>query len=186
MSMISSDPDRTPRNDRRGSASLRGARNSSRRGRRPLEYIDGPPPEMLRELPRNLSLQQSDDRRTKQRLQRLNEAFSKGGFSVNETPSRFGGTIPSPRQSYDVPGRRPAGEGSDRMERERVATLRALLGQMQMPTPPMPTMRDVPDMTPEEIAPYNQPAMDINDVFFGPDRKRFDVVEFLMGLMGRR
>lgn len=111
----------------------------------------------------------------------------RGSEAANKLLSkpRFGGTIPSPQQRDSMPSRRPAMEGGDRMERERVATLRSLLGQLEMPTPPMPTMRDVPDMSPEEIAPYNQPAMDINDVFFGPDRKRFDIVEFLMNLRGR-
>jgi|DEB0MinimDraft_10_1074344.scaffolds.fasta_scaffold17106_2 hypothetical protein len=47
-----------------------------------------------------------------------------------------------------------------------------------------PTMDDIPELTPQEMQEYNRPAMDINDAFFGPDRKRFDVVEFLTALMG--
>lgn len=187
MSMISGNKESRGERDRRESTRLRGARSASRRKDRSSEDIYSG----LRDRDRSsedmpdLGLQQSDDRRTKQRLQRLNEAFSKGGFSINETPSRFGGTIPSPRQSYDVPGRRPAGEGSDRMERERVATLRSLLGQLEMPSPPMPRVRDMPNMTTEEMEPYNRPAPDINDAFFGPDRERFDIIEFLMNLTGR-
>ena len=99
-------------------------------------------------------------------------------------PRGFGGSIPSPRQSYETLSRRPAAEGGDRMERERIAQLRSLLGQMQMPVPPMPGMSDMGSTVPGEG--MNRPAPDINDAFFGPDRKRFDVVEFLMGLMGRR
>ena len=84
-----------------------------------------------------------------------------------------------------MPSRRPAMEGGDRMERERVATLRSLLGQLEMPSPPMPTVRDMPGMTTEEMEPYNRPADDINDAFFGPNRERFDIIEFLMNLTGR-
>lgn len=119
-----------------------------------------------------------------QRLQKLNEGFAKSGLFANEIPPRFGGNIPSPRQSYEMPSRRPGAAGGDRMERERVAQLRSLLGQMQMPVPPMPGMSDMGSTVPGEG--MNRPAPDINDAFFGPDRKRFDVVEFLMGLMGRR
>lgn len=63
---------------------------------------------------------------------------------------------------------------------------RAMAIQSRMQMPEEPRVRDMPDMSVEEMAPYNRPADDINDAFFGPDRKRFDVVEFLMGLMGRR
>ena len=83
---------------------------------------------------------------------------------------RFGGSIPSPRQSYEMPSRRPSSAGGN-----RDAMIRAYMARMQ------------PEgISQEEIDMYNRPAMDINDAFFGPDRKRFDVVEFLMGLMGRR
>ena len=81
---------------------------------------------------------------------------------------RFGGSIPSPRQSYDEPSRRPSSAGGD-----RDAMIRAYMTRPEMgSTAPGEGM--------------NRPAMDINDAFFGPDRERFDVVEFLMGLMGRR
>ena len=43
-----------------------------------------------------------------------------------------------------------------------------------------PRVRDMPGMTTEEMAPYNRPADDINDAFFGPNRERFDIIDFLM------
>ena len=61
---------------------------------------------------------------------------------------------------------------------------RAYMVAMQNAVPQEPTFSDIPNMTPEQIAPYNKPAMDINDAFFGPDRKRFDIVEFIMNLIG--
>jgi hypothetical protein len=64
------------------------------------------------------------------------------------------------------------------------ARVMAIQSRMQMPEEPR--VRDMPDMSVEEMAPYNRPADNINDAFFGPDRERFDVIEFLMGLMGRR
>jgi hypothetical protein len=88
----------------------------------------------------------------------------------------YGGDLPSPRQSYEAMSRRPSSAGG-----ERDARIRAYMSRMQEPG-----MSDVPGMTPEEIAPYNQPAMDINDVFFGPNRKRFDIVEFIANLVGGR
>jgi hypothetical protein len=67
------------------------------------------------------------------------------------------------------------------MERERIAQLRSLLGQMQMFVPPMPGMSDMGSTVPGEG--MNRPAPDINDAFFGPDRKPFqwtDIIDFLM------
>lgn len=93
----------------------------------------------------------------------------------------YGGDIPSPRQSYDAPSRRPSSAGGDRMERERIAQLRSLLGQMEMPVPPVPGMSDMGSTVPGEG--MNRPAPDINDAFFGPDRKPFqwtDIIDFLM------
>jgi len=107
-----------------------------------------------------------------------------GGRQDSGAGERYGGDIPSPRQSYEGRSRRPSSAGGERMERERIAQLRSLLGQMQMPVPPMAGMSDMGSTVPGEG--MNRPAPDINDAFFGPDRKRFDVVEFLMGLMGRR
>jgi hypothetical protein len=95
--------------------------------------------------------------------------MKRGGMS----DSNYGGDIPSPRQSYDEPPRRPSSAGGDRDARNRAAMMESYMRRPEMgSTVPGEGM--------------NRPAMDINDAFFGPDRKRFDVVEFLMGLMGRR
>jgi hypothetical protein len=75
-------------------------------------------------------------------------------------------------------------QGLDTENMKDAARAMAIQSRMQMPEEPR--VRDMPNMSVEEMAPYNRPADDINDAFFGPDRKRFDVVEFLMGLMGRR
>ena len=50
-----------------------------------------------------------------------------------------------------------------------------------------PRVRDMPGMTTEEMAPYNRPADDINDVFFGPNRQTPQIpgLEWLMNLTGR-
>ena len=106
--------------------------------------------------------------------------MKRGGMS----DSGYGGDIPSPRQRGAMPSRRPSMEGGDRMSREQVATLRALLGQLEGSSP---RVRDMPDMTPEEMAPYNRPADDINDVFFGPNRQTPQIpgLEWLMNLTGR-
>jgi len=74
---------------------------------------------------------------------------------------RFGGSIPSPQQ----------------MTPEQ-ARIRALMEQLQMGgfsgeppmqtrTPQEPRVSDIPNMTPDQIAPYNKPADDINDAVFG-------------------
>ena len=75
----------------------------------------------------------------------------------------YGGDIPSPRQSYDAPPRRPSSAGGD-----RDAMIRA--------------PEEMGSTVPGEG--MNKPAMDINDAFFGPDRKRFDIVEFITNLIG--
>lgn len=182
MSMISGNEGPRGERDRRESTRLRGARSASRRKDRSSEDIADLG---LRDRDRSNEDMPDLGLRNKQRLQKLNEALSKSGLYRNETPPRFGGTIPSPQQRGSMPSRRPAMEGGDRMERERVATLRSLLGQLEMPSPPMPTVRDMPGMTTEEMEPYNRPAGDINDAFFGPDRERFDIIEFLMNLTNR-
>ena len=97
-------------------------------------------------------------------------------------PSGFGGDIPSPRQKGDGNVRRPSSAGGN-----RDAMIRAYMAAMQGAVPQEPTFSDIPNMTPEQIAPYNKPAMDINDAFFGPDRKPFqwtDVVDFLTKFSG--
>jgi hypothetical protein len=73
-----------------------------------------------------------------------------------------GGRIPSPKQMTP--------------EQARSKSIQKRMGR--------PTMDDIPELTPQEMEQYNRPAMDINDAFFGPDRKRFDIVEFLMSLTG--
>jgi hypothetical protein len=94
-------------------------------------------------------------------------------------PAKVGGDIPSPRQKGDGNVRRLSSAGGD-----RDAMMRAYMVAMQNAVPQEPTFSDIPNMTPEQIAPYNKPAMDINDAFFGPDRKRLDIVEMLSNLFG--
>jgi len=94
-------------------------------------------------------------------------------------PAKIGGDIPSPRQKGDGNVRRPSSAGGD-----RDAMMRAYMVAMQNAVPQEPTFSDIPNMTPKQIAPYNKPAMDINDAFFGPDRKRLDIVEMLSNLFG--
>jgi len=83
--------------------------------------------------------------------------------------TRFGGNIPSPQQ----------------MTPEQ-AQLRALLEQMGGSSGEPPnqtrTAQEMGSTVPGEG--MNRPAMDINDAFFGPDRKRFDIVEFITNLIG--
>lgn len=74
-------------------------------------------------------------------------------------------------------------QGLDTETMKEAARAMALRSRMQMLEEPR--VRDMPNMTLEEMQPYNRPAPDINDAFFGPDRKRFDIVEFLMNLRGR-
>ena len=94
-------------------------------------------------------------------------------------PAKIDGDIPSPRQKGDGNVRRPSSAGGD-----RDAMMRAYMVAMQNAVPQEPTFSDIPNMTPKQIAPYNKPAMDINDAFFGPDRKRLDIVEMLSNLFG--
>ncbi len=172
MSMISGEQPR--RSARQNSAALRGRSQQARATSRDRSSEEDRSSEDMTDL----------GLRDKQRLEKINEGLAKSGLFTNEIPPRFGGSIPSPRQSYEMPSRRPSAAGGDRMERERIAQLRSLLGQMGMPTPPIPGVSDMGSTVPGEG--MNRPAPDINDAFFGPDRERFDVVEFLMGLMGRR
>lgn len=176
MFMISSGPDRTPRNNRKESASLRGARSASKRGRRPLEYIDGPQPEMLRELPRIRGLQPQPQPEMLRELPRNRfPRQDESAEAVNFARILFG---PGALQ-----GRGGSGyQGLDTETMKEAARAMAIQSRMQMPEEPR--VRDMPNMTLEEMEPYNRPAPDINDVFFGPDRKRFDIVEFITNLIG--
>ena len=81
----------------------------------------------------------------------------------------YGGDIPSPRQSYEAPPRRPSSAGGD-----RDAMIRAYMARAEP--------EEMGSTVPGEG--MNKPAMDINDAFFGPDRKRFDIVEFITNLIG--
>ena len=79
-----------------------------------------------------------------------------------------GGRIPSPRQSYDEPSRRPSSAGG-----QRDALIRAYMARSETP--------EMGSTVPGEG--MNRPAPDINDAFFGPDRKPFqwtDIIDFLM------
>jgi len=102
--------------------------------------------------------------------------MKRGGMS----DSGYGGDIPSPRQKGDNSNARPLNVLPENMERERAITLRALMERLE---PSSSQMSDVPNMSPDEIAQYNRPAMDASDAFFGPDRKRFDIVEFITNLI---
>ena len=88
---------------------------------------------------------------------------------------RFGGTIPSPQQ----------------MTPEQ-ARIRALMEQLQMGgfsgeppmqtrTPQEPRVSDIPNMTPEQIAPYNKPADDLSDAVFGGTNPFDMLMKFLRG-----
>lgn len=92
--------------------------------------------------------------------------MKRGGMS----DSGYGGDIPSPRQSYEGLDRRPSSAGGD-----RDAMIRAYMSRIEMP-------EEMGSTVPGEG--MNRPAMDINDAFFGPDRKRFDIVEFITNLIG--
>jgi hypothetical protein len=87
----------------------------------------------------------------------------------------YGGDIPSPRQSYEGLERRPSSAGGDRDARNRAAMMESYMSRPEMgSTVPGEGM--------------NKPAMDINDAFFGPDRKPFqwtDIIDFLMNFTGR-
>jgi len=72
-------------------------------------------------------------------------------------------------------------QGLDTENMKDAARAMAIQSRMQMPEEPR--VRDMPNMSVEEMAPYNRPADDINDAFFGPDRKPFqwtDIIDFLM------
>jgi hypothetical protein len=78
--------------------------------------------------------------------------------------------ISSLRQKGDSSGRRPSSAGGDRDARNRAAMMESYMRRPEMgSTVPGEGM--------------NQPAMDINDAFFGPDRERFDIVEFITNLL---
>jgi len=61
---------------------------------------------------------------------------------------------------------------------------RALMGRPEMAPmlPQEPTMQDVPGMTPEQIAPFNRPAPNLNDAVFGD----VNPAEFIRRLLGVR
>lgn len=186
MSMVSSGPDRTPRNDRAGSARLRGARSTrkaggtqdSGQGSVSKEESKNRLGEARRLMPPRGSMDETISRAITTPPRAARRALR--NIQIPYGPANeFGGNIPSPRQSYEMPAPLPRSfdPGTD-------ALLRSYMSRMEAPEEPR--VRDMPNMSLEEMAPYNRPADDINDAFFGPDRKRFDVVEFLMGLMGRR
>jgi hypothetical protein len=84
------------------------------------------------------------------------------------SPPMPGGRIPSPRQSYEGLERRPSSAGG-----QRDALIRAYMARSETP--------EMGSTVPGEG--MNKPAMDINDAFFGPDRKPFqwtDIIDFLM------
>ena len=166
MSMISGNEESRGERDRRESTRLRGARSASRRKDRSSEDIYNG----LRDRDRSsedmsrLALQLREEQAT----QKFNDALAKSGLYTNEIPPRFGGTIPSPRQSYDEPSRRPSSAGG-----QRDALIRAYMARSENP--------EMGSTVPGEG--MNRPAPDINDAFFGPDRKPFqwtDIIDFLM------
>jgi len=93
-------------------------------------------------------------------------------------PAKIGGDIPSPRQEGDGNVRRPSSAGGD-----RDAMMRAYMVAMQNAVPQEPTFSDIPNMTPEELAPYNKPADKLGDIWDQPgDRNIIEIlIEKLMG-----
>lgn len=172
MSMMSSPPNSAPRNNQANSARLRGARSTRRAG----------------------GVQDSGNM--------LGEDIYTGFRNrdrsiedVNRGPLRRG--IPRQDESVEaqnfarilfgpgaLQGRGGSGyQGLNTENMQDAARAMALQSRMQMTEEPR--VRDMPNMTTEETALYNRPADDINDAFFGPDRERFDIIEFIMGLIGR-
>jgi hypothetical protein len=108
------------------------------------------------------------------------ELMKRGGMSdsgYGEPPNRrrtvpYGGDIPSPQQMTPEQAR---------MKSMSAAQLQAMMDAMQMRTPDG-MQSDMGSTVPGEG--MNRPAMDINDAVFGPDRKRFDIVEFITNLIG--
>ena len=96
-------------------------------------------------------------------------------------PPKFGGNIPSPDPngySSSAESRRPASAGGD-----RDAMLRSYMAAMQDAVPQEPTFSDIPNMTPEELAPYNKPADKPGDLFNQPGDR--SIIQMLMErLMG--
>jgi hypothetical protein len=93
-----------------------------------------------------------------------NESDRKGSAALRGRAKkgafRSGGTIPSPQQMTLQEARE-----------------RALMGRPEMAPmlPQEPRISDIPNMSTEEIAPYNRPAPDINDAFFGD----FNFIDYL-------
>ena len=91
--------------------------------------------------------------------------------------------IPSPRQSYDAPTRRPSSAGGDRDARNRDAMMESYMSRPEMMEPEMVdsewgTIR--PGMSQEEIDMYNKPQMDINDAFFGPETRGMTLIDMII------
>jgi hypothetical protein len=86
--------------------------------------------------------------------------------------------IPSPRQSYDAPTRRPSSAGGDRDARNRAAMMESYMSRPEMMNDPeFGTMR--PGMSQEEIDMFNKPQMDIDDAFFGPETRGMTVFDMI-------
>lgn len=91
-------------------------------------------------------------------------------------PDKIGGNIPSPQQKGVGNDRRPSSAGGN-----RDAMIRAYMAAMQDAVPQEPTFSDIPNMTTEQIAPYNKPADDINDAFFGGTNPFDMIMKYLKG-----
>jgi len=99
-----------------------------------------------------------------------------GELGYGEPPNRrrtapYGGDIPSPRQMSPERAR---------MDNMSAAQLQAMMDAMQMRSP-QEMQPDMGSTVPGEG--MNRPAPDINDAVFGPDRERFDIVEFITNLL---
>jgi len=100
-----------------------------------------------------------------------NERDRKGSAAlrgrVQNPKPKMGGTIPSPQQMTPEEARQ-----------------RSLMGRPEMAPmlPQDPTFGDIPNMSPEQLAPFNRPAPDLNDAVFGD----VNPLEFLRRLFGGR
>ncbi len=106
------------------------------RNARPSRFNDysatgGVGPQQARATSRDRSSEDITDLglRDKQRLEKINEGFAKSGLFTNEIPPRFGGSIPSPRQSYEMP--MPRQLPTNPIMPDIEALLRAYMRQMQ-------------------------------------------------------
>jgi hypothetical protein len=75
----------------------------------------------------------------------------------------------------------PGLDTENMMDAARAAALQSRLFDAGTPAPPINRrMSDVPNMTQDEIDMYNQPQMDINDAFFGPETRGMTLIDMII------